>query len=231
MAHSTASPSSLRDRGSHLARAPAVDAGGQLREAVPEAGASVVDRRRMGERLRAIRKARGFTLQALSDRSGVALSTISKMELGQISIGYEKFAAVTRVLKADVARLLDPAAAPPPAHAPVFVHARVADRSPVAAGEAGGYRMLAADFPGRRMEPLHGRLQAHPADAGQDFTRHAGQRFVIVLSGKVRVCFETGDEVRLRRGESLYFDSGIGHRYLCVGRTGAEIVAVTTTGQ
>ena len=62
----------------------------------------------MDERLRAIRKAQGLTLKALSAQSGVALSTLSKIELGQISVSYEKLAAVARALAIDVGALFDP---------------------------------------------------------------------------------------------------------------------------
>jgi transcriptional regulator with XRE-family HTH domain len=60
--------------------------------------AALPDRERIGERLRAIRKGQGLTLKDLSARSGVALSTLSKIELGQISVSYEKFAADARVV-------------------------------------------------------------------------------------------------------------------------------------
>jgi len=46
----------------------------------------LTDRIRMGQRLRALRKQRKITLKSLSAASGVALSTLSKMELGQVSI-------------------------------------------------------------------------------------------------------------------------------------------------
>src|SRR5258706_11870221 len=66
---------------------------------------AALDRARMGQRLRAIRKAQGLTLKALSVRSGVALSTLSKIELGQISVSYEKLAAVARSLAVDTGAL------------------------------------------------------------------------------------------------------------------------------
>ena len=101
----TASPSSRRARG--RAQAP-------------------LDRERMGERLRTIRKARGLTLKALSGRSGVALSTLSKIELGQISVSYEKLAAVARGLAVDIAALFDPrAGAQPGAGQPTVVRSTV----------------------------------------------------------------------------------------------------------
>src|SRR4051794_24818102 len=87
--------------------------------------AALPDRTSVGARLRELRKLQRLTLQALSQRSGVALSTLSKMELGQVSASYEKLAAVARALAVDVGQLFGPAAAKPAGKAPVAVRTTV----------------------------------------------------------------------------------------------------------
>jgi len=185
-----------------------------------------LDRERMGERLRTIRKARGLTLKALSARSGVALSTLSKIELGQISVSYEKLAAVARGLAVDIAALFDPrAGAQPGAGQPVVVRS-TPGTAPSYDGENYDYRMLATEFPGKRMTPLHGTIVARDLAQFPDYIRHPGQEFVMVLSGRVRIHFETGEAIELGRQESAYFDSGVGHVYLSTGKTDAQVVVV-----
>ena len=78
----------------------------------------------------------------------------------------------------------------------------------------------------KRMTPLHGRIVARERDQFPDFVRHPGQEFVVVLSGRVRIEFETGEIIELGRHESAYFDSGIGHIYLSLGRTDAQVLVV-----
>src|SRR5690606_5409338 len=56
-------------------------------------------------RLSTKRKARSMTLHDLSRASGIAVSTISKAELGQIALSYEKFASLARGLGIDMTRL------------------------------------------------------------------------------------------------------------------------------
>ncbi|SDE08130.1 transcriptional regulator, XRE family with cupin sensor [Variovorax sp. CF079] len=179
----------------------------------------------MGERLRSIRKAAKLTLKELSARSGVALSTLSKMELGQISISYEKFAAVARALNVDISRLFDPAARRTGKAAPTFVHSAL-DSSPSYASDQYEYRMLCTDYPAKTMEPMHGRILARHENEFADFIRHPGHEFCMVLSGAVRIRFETGESVLVRRNESVYFDSSVGHVYLSVGKTQAQVVVV-----
>jgi transcriptional regulator with XRE-family HTH domain len=187
------------------------------------------DRERIGARLRAIRKGHALTLKALSARSGVALSTLSKIELGQISVSYEKFAAVARALDVDIAALFDPRAAT----APAAGRRTVAVRSTLASAprydaENYDYRMLATEFPGKRMTPLHGIVVARELAQFPEYIRHPGQEFVMVLSGRVRIEFETGETIELARQESAYFDSGVGHVYLSTSKADAQVVVVMT---
>jgi len=186
---------------------------------------TVPDRVRMGLRLREIRKAHALTLKELSQRSGVALSTLSKMELGQISVSYEKLAAAARALQVDIAQLFDPRADAPPARRPTVVRSTLAE-APGYDADNYDYRMLATDYPGKRMTPLHGRIVARELGQFPDFIRHAGQEFVMVLSGAVRIHFETGESIELKRQESAYFDSGVGHIYLSVSKADAQVIVV-----
>lgn len=188
------------------------------------------DRAQMGARLRAIRKAKRLTLKALSVRSGVALSTLSKIELGQIAVSYEKFGAVAHALEVDIAALFDPRAEPAPgAGRPVVVRSTLAGAPRYDEGHY-AFRMLATDFAGRRMTPVHGTIRARSLDQFPDYIRHAGQEFVIVLAGRVRIRFETGEVVALARHESAYFDSGVGHVYLSTGRGDAQVLVVMSGG-
>ncbi len=193
------------------------------------AAAALPDRERVGGRLRAIRKSHGLTLKDLSERCGVALSTLSKIELGQISVSYEKFAAVARALDVDIAALFDPraAAAPAAGHRPTVVRSTL-DTAPSYDTENYDYRMLATEFPAKRMTPLHGIVAARRLEQFPDYIRHPGQEFVMVLSGRVRIHFETGETIDLAREESAYFDSGVGHIYLSTSKADAQVVVVMT---
>ncbi len=196
------------------------------RNARTVAAAPEADRVQLGLRLREHRKARRLTLKELSGRSGVALSTLSKMELGQISVSYEKLAAVARALVLDVGQLFDArAGAPAGAATPVVVWSEASGAPAYSSGNY-DYRMLATDFPGKRMTPLHGRIVARERGQFPDFIHHPGQEFVMVLSGRVRIEFETGEIIEVGRHESAYFDSGIGHIYISLGRADAQVLVV-----
>jgi len=190
------------------------------------AAAPEADRVRLGQRLREIRKLRRMTLKDLSARSGVALSTLSKMELGQTSVAYDKVAAVARALSLDVGQLLDTRVqSRSGTRAPTVVWSK-AGPAPAYSSDTYDYRMLVTDYPGKRMTPAHVRIAARKLEQFPDFIRHQGQEFVMVLQGRVRIHFETGETIELARHESAYFDSGIGHVYLSLGRTEGQVLVV-----
>jgi uncharacterized cupin superfamily protein len=61
----------------------------------------------------------------------------------------------------------------------------------------------------------------------EDFVRHAGEEFAYVLSGEIEVHFDNGEVLHMARGDSLYFDSRLGHAYISVSRQLARIVGMT----
>jgi len=189
----------------------------------------LLDRALVGQRLRQVRKARQLTLKQLSEASGVPVSTLSKMELAQVSVSYEKLAAAARALNVDIAQLFR-ASGTVAAPVPVTV---VVDSLPAAAGYSTGtydYHPIAGDFPGRRMTPAYARIIARERGQFDDFIRHPGQEFALVLSGRVRIEFETGEAVSIGPQETAYFDSQVGHIYLSESDDGgdAHVMVVMT---
>ncbi|HVL75840.1 MAG TPA: XRE family transcriptional regulator [Noviherbaspirillum sp.] len=187
---------------------------------------AIASKEEVGRRLRALRKSSKLTLKMLSEASGIPLSTISKMELGQIAVSYEKFSAIAHALNVDPSSLFDGSSASTEAR-PTVVKSSAASTAEYRS-ETYIHRMLAGDFPHKKMTPMQAQLLARDRSEFADFIRHPGEEFVMVLSGTVRIEFETGESITLKRHESAYFNSSIGHIYLSVGRGNAEVVAVCT---
>ncbi|CAJ0776776.1 helix-turn-helix domain-containing protein [Ralstonia chuxiongensis] len=197
----------------------------QAHPSIDEAPAQL-NHQEVGARIREARKARGLTLQELSERSGVALSTISKAERGDIALTYEKFAGLAQALGLEFEQLLG--------------RRRTPDAGPLRPTftPSGGqviydtpnyeYGMLADALTGKRMLPMRAHIRARSVDDFPDYIRHPGEEFVFVLGGEIELRFENGDAFRLAPGDSLYFDSAVGHVYLSVSKEDAEILACCT---
>jgi hypothetical protein len=187
----------------------------------PSPAANILaDRTSLGVRLRALRRARSMTLKELSALTGVALSTLSKMELGQVSISY--------------ATLFGPVTAPEKdgsdGPAPTALRCTLAESPGYMTGTY-DYKLLAGQYPQRSMTPMYGRILARDASEFDDYMRHAGQEFLVVLEGELEIRFENGESLVLTKHETAYFDSGVGHIYLSRSPKPAEVMVVMTGGQ
>lgn len=184
-----------------------------------------VDKEHIGARLRHHRKAKKLTLKQVSEMSGVALSTLSKMELGQATVSYDKLEAAARSIGLGLTALFTSEDTNP------SVTGRISKSTgkniPVGyTTQNYQYRPMFSDYPHQTMMPLFGTISAKETSEYGDFHRHIGEEFLLVLSGSLRIVFENGEELRLAEKESAYFDSSIGHIYLSEGPQDAEVVSV-----
>jgi transcriptional regulator with XRE-family HTH domain len=190
-------------------------------------GAHTLDRVTFGKRLRAARKQFGWTLAHLADLSDVSITTISRAERGQLALSYEKFSALGRALQMDMGSMFSEAGVKAtPFAGPVLTRA---GQGVVYRGLAFSYEFLGTTAVGKQMSPVLGTVHARAVNGPEDFARHPGEEFVYVLTGSIDVHFDDGQVMRLERGDSLYFDSRIGHAYVSVSRHLAKVIGVITT--
>ncbi|MDO9526694.1 MAG: cupin domain-containing protein, partial [Gemmobacter sp.] len=90
------------------------------------------------------------------------------------------------------------------------------------------YEMLFPEIRHKAMTPMMGTLKAHDVLDFEDFVRHPGQEFLLVLEGRVTVHLENSPPVILQTGDSIYFDSAKGHLYASDGERDARILVVCT---
>ena len=180
----------------------------------------LLDHKLVGAHLRQARKARGLTLADLSGRSGIAVSTISKAERGDIALTYDKFAALAHSLELEFdsifGRRRKPAAG---AMKPSFT---AAGKQQIYDTPNYEYGMLANNLTGKRMLTMRAHIHARSVSDFPEYIRHSGEEFVFLLSGKLELRFENGKSFKLMPGDSLYFDSSVGHIYLSVGDQDAD---------
>ncbi|SOE63966.1 transcriptional regulator, XRE family with cupin sensor [Burkholderia sp. D7] len=184
-----------------------------------------LDHKTVGARIREARKARGLTLMELSERSGIAVSTISKAERGDIALTYDKFAALAHSLQLEFDAIFGRT------RLSASTAARPMRPSFTASGEQViydtpnyEYGMLANDLTGKRMVPMRAHIRARDVSDFPEYIRHAGEEFVFLLGGSLELRFEDGKVFRLEPGDSLYFDSAVGHVYVTTSKDDAEVL-------
>lgn len=180
-----------------------------------------------GAILRQLRTQNGWTLAAVSERTGFPISTLSKIEKGQVSLSYDKLARISTGLDVDIG----------------IFFAR--DHTRVAQSQAGGRRsiirqgegrtiethsylnqFLATDLLNKRFVPILGQGFATSIDDFGDMIRHQGEEFCYVLEGALELHTELYAPVRLEAGDAIYFDSGMGHAYISVGDKPCKVLCI-----
>lgn len=183
----------------------------------------------LGARLRKLRKAEQMTLSDLAAVSGVALSTISKIENGALSPTLDKVLRLAEGLNITISQLIDEDAAsvaePPPNSR--LVPARAGDGI-VIDTQNYEYRYLCSELKNKRMMPIRARIKAATMQEFGPLERHGGEEFLIVLEGTIEVHTEFYAPVTLERGEGIYLDSTMGHAYLNAGDVDAEAICICT---
>jgi transcriptional regulator with XRE-family HTH domain len=171
-----------------------------------------------GDHIRSVRKRLGLTLSDLSQRTGLAVSTLSKLEKGNVSLSYDKLMLLSKGLAVDMAELLHATTQTQPAQGSGrrVVH-RAGDGQLI---ETNSYSQLylASELLRKRFTPMIVEARARTLDEFfaefGDFIRHPGEEFSYVIEGEIEFHTDLYAPVRLRAGDSIYFDSGMGHAYL-----------------
>lgn len=182
-------------------------------------------------RLRALRAEKGWKIADVARMTGLAISTISKVENGRMSLTYDKLMQLAHGLSLDLADLLKPSGAPV-SSMPTMVTAR---RSIARKGEefhiaarSYDYWYLNTDLARKAITPILGEARAKTIGEFGELLRHAGEEFVYVLEGSLIVHTEFYNPARLEEGDSVYIDSTMGHAYLVAEGEVCRFLSVCT---
>ena len=178
----------------------------------------------IGVNIRRYRMAEGLTLKQLAERSGVSIATISKIENGKISGGFETIYKIARGLAVLVTEIIIDDKADEES---LVVHRR--DRSDVHRTALYDYFPQAFRRSGT-LNPYVMTIHAEDPPHLRDWSIHDGEEVVFVLSGAIELRREGCKPRRLETGDSACFDSGRRHCFVKVSERPAKILSVSTRG-
>jgi transcriptional regulator with XRE-family HTH domain len=187
----------------------------------------------LGSAIRSIRMERDWTLDDASKATGISVSTWSKVENGQRSLTYDKLVHLATALSVDISRLFTSGeqrtSAEQKSDLKIFAGRRsiqrIGDGFEVPA-RVYTYRYLAHDIIHKRFSPVLMEIHARSLSDFDELIRHKGDEFTFVLEGEIDVHTEIYAPLRLSAGESVFFDSGVGHAYVNVGESNAKVLCI-----
>ncbi|MEW6008881.1 MAG: XRE family transcriptional regulator [Candidatus Omnitrophota bacterium] len=177
----------------------------------------------IGEKIKQLRKTKKMTLAELSQASGVALATISRVENAVMTGTLESHMAIAKALGITLPQLYSEVEQQPntvdasseKSRSDIFIHS---DKS--------SYEMLTTPILTKKMMPTLlkieslGKTTIEQAKAGTE-------KFLFVISGKIEVTIADKKHI-LDDKDTLYFDASLPHFYRNIGKAQAKMICVTT---
>ncbi|HYD86134.1 MAG TPA: XRE family transcriptional regulator [Vitreimonas sp.] len=183
---------------------------------------------RPGAVVREERLRRGWTLADASARTGLPISTLSKVENDKISLSYDKLVRLSQGLEIDISRLFGGGDAPQ--QRSVIGRRSVTRQHEGRSIETPNYnhRYVAADLLSKAFIPVVAEIRARSLAEFGELVAHPGEEFAYVLEGTVDLHTALYAPVRLNPGDSIYFDSGMGHAYIAVSEGVCRVLSICT---
>ena len=182
-----------------------------------------------GAVLRAQRRKRGWTLAEVSRRTGLPLSTLSKIENDKMSLSFDKLLRLSSGLEVDISALFNGETGE---HG---LSGGTGRRSIIRAGEGKAietpnYSHLypAWELLNKRIIPIVAEPHARSLEEFGELIRHPGEEYAFVIEGEVDLYTSLYAPVRLKAGDSIYFDSGMGHAYIAVGEGPCRVLSLNS---
>ncbi|SLN12644.1 DNA-binding transcriptional repressor PuuR [Roseovarius litorisediminis] len=179
----------------------------------------------LGARVRELRKSRNWTLEQAAGQAGLARSTLSKIENGQMSPTYEALKKLAVGLEISVPQLFT---APKRDQINGRMSVTKSGTGTPQATVTYEHELLGETLTNKQMLPYRARIRARSVEEFDGWVRHDGEEFLYVLTGVVRLYTEFYEPIEMRRGDSAYYDAAMGHNVISVSADDAMILWVTS---
>lgn len=184
----------------------------------------------LGSILRNLRQSNGWTLKQMSEKCGIPLSTLSKVEHDRLTLTYDKLLQVSRRLGIRMSELF--AENSEPERPSIMARRSIGDIKNSVRVETANYDYyyLCTELRQKRMIPVITKIRAKTPEEFGSLVHHEGEEFIYVLKGRISVYTEFYDPVTLDEGQSIYIDAKMGHAYLAADSCDeAEVLGIMSS--
>ena len=177
----------------------------------------------VGKALQRLRKHNGWTLAVVSAKTGVAISTLSKIENNQSSPNYDVLVRLAEGLGVDFVELFKGRS---------FSTFAPGSRTVNRAGDSirydtplGEYHVLSSELAKKTLQPM---LVCVPKGKQEPeiLSNHGGEEFIYVLKGSLKFHMEPYRPMVLEQGDSVHFDGVMPHGFVAEGGEDAWILSI-----
>jgi transcriptional regulator with XRE-family HTH domain len=153
-------------------------------------------------------------------------STLSKLENGKMAMTYDKLIKLSLGLGIDLQDLLSGGEQAQPAPATGRRSVTRAGSGTWADSERHSHLYPAADLLGKMMVPIIINVSARSVEELGGLVRHSGEEYLYVLRGSMELRTDLYAPLPLAAGDSVYFDSAMGHAYVRTGEDPCTVLSI-----
>lgn len=179
-----------------------------------------MDRENLGHRLRAVRRARGYTLAEVAKQAGVSKSFLSMLETGKTDVSAHRLQRLASVYDLTVSDLL-----PDERSRGLVQVVRRGEGARLPGFGAGVEALLLVRDLHHRIQPV--RLTLEPGTVHANDRGHAGEEFLMVLGGSVGLSLDGSPFETLATGDCAFYPSALSHVYRNDGTEPAELLTIS----
>ena len=187
-------------------------------DVIPEDGQA------LARSIREARRKKGWTLEETGKAAGIGRSTLSKIENNQTRPSFEIVRRLSKTLEISTPQL--------------FVQSGKEDISGrrdftrKGQGEARdtatyAHELLCNELVSKSMVPYTSTIKARDISEFETWIRHTGEEFMYVLSGELTFFSEHYRPLEMKAGDSIYYDSGMGHGCVSTSEQDAVVLWVS----
>ncbi|NOI68003.1 XRE family transcriptional regulator [Vibrio sp. 99-8-1] len=189
-----------------------------------ESADGVIEPLKLGQKIKNVRTKMGITLEEASQRTGLARSTLSKIENEQISPTFQAMQKLAMGLQIDMPQLFEPPKSQAASGRRDITKKDEGKPHPTQTYE---HELLATQLSNKKMMPFKSRIRARKFEDYSDWVKHDGEEFLLILQGEVTLYTEFYEPINLKEGDSVYYDANMGHMLTSISEEDALILWVT----
>lgn len=177
----------------------------------------------VGDIIHKLRKEKKMTLLELSNNSGVALATLSRMENGKMTGTLDSHIKIAEVLEASLPELYKDLT---DSKKHVEIHERKKQTDIFVHDKHATSEMLVTKALNKKMMPVIVKIQRGGMTHKEE-TRPGVEKFIYILDGKIEANIGAG-KYALTKGDSLYFESSLTHHFKNTGTGETRLICVSS---
>ncbi|MCF6430953.1 XRE family transcriptional regulator [Leisingera sp. MMG026] len=178
----------------------------------------------LGKMIRDARKEKGLTLEEAARAAAIGRSTLSKIENNQTRPSFEIIRRLMQTLELETPQLFVQSGQSGVTGRRDFTRTGLGEHKETSTYD---HELLCSELTSKRMVPYISTIKARDVTEFDNWVRHQGEEFMFVLSGELILYTEHYRPLRMGAGDSVYYDSGMGHGCVSVSNEDARVLWVS----